>query len=813
MARKTSKMRPRRDYRPAIGSLESRKLLAIDAQAILSRPLGIPAAAVDARVDSDAFSSAMGQINNAGHPRPNSANLAAPWGPSAALEPPYPAPLTSRPLAAAGSGRAGSIPITLPADGPHMIATGPAPAIRPYVGKARSAVAQPQAGPAMNMMMAQAMSGSGSGGSQSGSGSGSSQSGSSSGSYQSWSSESSGSSGSSASGPDGDGGTFSYSNVMTWDYIWTWDSDGNSSYTSHTTTTMSYSDSGTTPDGVSYNFSGGENGQSDSSTVTQSDGTSHSENSSTTDSHYTIHEDDGQGNTFDGGGTSHSTSQGQGDTVAGAITGNSSSDSSTANHYTAHSEDGSSTLDESGSDWTTDHSDGTLYLLAWDVLGTSTSNTTHDDGGSDSGSMNISDDSGDTEDSGYFNEYTDHSESQVSNDWINEIFSYTASANSSDDGNGHYDVSLSDGDSTESYGSSSNYQDQSQSSTDATGASTSSYSGSASGNDYGSTSIADDVGDTSSGGYNDQFSAQYQGGTNADGTSYSSYSDTGSGGDHGSMNLVNGADTLGTSTHDTYSYTASGGINSDGSVYGTSSGSASGGGTFSLHEQDDAGDSLDESGSFGYQEQDNNGDDSESENGTENYTLTTAANGTASGTSGYSQSRDTSEDGSILSGLLLGKIEGKKAKQVPQQWTTLTDTAGNSYSVENAAQLRNALISIKTQGLMIDDLNIKGHGWDYGIQLTDGTNPDQMSCQGGVIFINNVDVTQLLDDVTDSRSRILFAGCDTGPFAQSVSAALGDDTRVVGNTLRYAVGIPFTPLTFGWYETYVNGSPGDWGGD
>lgn len=83
------------------------------------------------------------------------------------------------------------------------------------------------------------------------------------------------------------------------------------------------------------------------------------------------------------------------------------------------------------------------------------------------------------------------------------------------------------------------------------------------------------------------------------------------------MQLVDGADSLGTGTHDTYSYTASGGTNADGSTCGTFSGSA-GGGTFSLHVDDGNGDTLGESGSFDYQEQDDDGVDTQTDDGTEN---------------------------------------------------------------------------------------------------------------------------------------------------------------------------------------------------
>ena len=154
---------------------------------------------------------------------------------------------------------------------------------------------------------------------------------------------------------------------------------------------------------------------------------------------------------------------------------------------------------------------------------------------------------------------------------------------------------------------------------------------------------------------------------------------------------------------------------------------------------------------------------------------------------------------------------GVKSGLIAQSQIRLSDANGTSYSVSNAVDLKNALNTIRDKGLTIQELYIKGHGFVEGVQLTDGSNPDVLSCIQGTISLTNAaggeDVTQLMDDVTGGDTYIMLAGCETGPFAQSLSAALGDGVRVQGNGFKYAIGIPFLPITIGWYwgGPYVNG--------
>ena len=162
----------------------------------------------------------------------------------------------------------------------------------------------------------------------------------------------------------------------------------------------------------------------------------------------------------------------------------------------------------------------------------------------------------------------------------------------------------------------------------------------------------------------------------------------------------------------------------------------------------------------------------------------------------------------LANSFLLGgtKAKSSKGSKVPQSWSELTDSNGTSYPVSNAADLKNSLNSIRNKGLTIQELFIKGHGWVEGIQLTDGDDPDVLSCIQGVISLGGENVTQLMDDVSGAETYIMLAGCDTGPLAQSISAALGDGVTVSGNKLPKAIGIPWTPFTIGWYwGPYVNG--------
>jgi len=231
------------------------------------------------------------------------------------------------------------------------------------------------------------------------------------------------------------------------------------------------------------------------------------------------------------------------------------------------------------------------------------SNTTHDDDGNDKGSTHL-EDGGNTEDTGYSDQYNDHGEQHARFDgssWTN-----TSSSNGDDSGKQNEDVSLASGSNTESYGSSSNYKDHQESSTDATGATTSSYTHDDGGKDYQDISVTDG-GDTAVEHYSDNYKNHDEGGTNPDGTDYGSYTSSGGGGGNATVTIVFGLDSFTVEGHDHYSFTASGGRNSDGTGYGSYTSDDGGGDSTTLHYDDGSGDTLDDTESETYNSHDDNG--------------------------------------------------------------------------------------------------------------------------------------------------------------------------------------------------------------
>jgi hypothetical protein len=259
---------------------------------------------------------------------------------------------------------------------------------------------------------------------------------------------------------------------------------------------------------------------------------------------------------------------------------------------------------DTGSASTKDHSDSNSD---WENgnLASAASNTTHDDNGDENDTLDLGDSAGDTDDSGDFGEYTDHSESHSTNDGSSYV--YTALSNSSDDGNDYDNVSLAAG-GTDTEGDTNHYSDTSQSSTGPNGASTSSYTHDDGGDDEEDDSTSDGSGDSEGGNSSDTYTDHIQGGTNADGTNYSTWTSTGQGNEAFQLNVVAGDDTLSAANHDNYSYTASGGTNTAGLLPTLVTYDENGGDNFSLHLDDVEGDSLDESGTDSFDDEDNNGE-------------------------------------------------------------------------------------------------------------------------------------------------------------------------------------------------------------
>ena len=445
------------------------------------------------------------------------------------------------------------------------------------------------------------------------------------------SSEDSGSSEDGDSGDDGNGGTYSWDDVSTWDLIQTWDGYGNTTSTNHWTHTYTYTDSGTTADGLNYSVTYNENDHQDGNGYSHSDGSSHYEHSGGQDASYTDHADH-LGDTYDDGGTFHGTDQGFTDFASDqSITAGSTGDSHGADHYTAHAQDGSSTTDEGGSDFATDHNDGTLHLLNYYTVISSTSNTTHDGGGSEAGTTHLVNDLGDTLDSRYSGEDSNHNETHTTYDGVTGTGTTTANANRNDEEEENLDVAYADGD---SYGFENHSSSQSQSSTDPTSGSTSSYSRDGGGSSYGDFASTDDEGNTWGIIYSDQFTNHEQGNISPGGVSTSNWTASGSGHDTYYSNFGT-VDYVNVTGYDEDSYSASGGTDADGNLYATTTGEVHGGDNVTVHLIADAGETLDLTGSDYYQAQDTDGVDTETHGGSGTYTITHPDGTTTGGNYSY----------------------------------------------------------------------------------------------------------------------------------------------------------------------------------
>jgi len=143
----------------------------------------------------------------------------------------------------------------------------------------------------------------------------------------------------------------------------------------------------------------------------------------------------------------------------------------------------------------------------------------------------------------------------------------------------------------------------------------------------------------------------------------------------------------------------------------------------------------------------------------------------------------------------------------PQAGVSVTDNGGNIYRPTDAAGLRTVIKDIRAAGGTIDELLIKGHGGSDIIMLTDSGINDSFAVVQEKILIGGVDMTDDLNAVSDADTDIWLTGCGTGGMGAPVSSAAGNDATVWVNSLPYAIGIPWTWNSIGWYSPYSNGSP------
>jgi len=144
-------------------------------------------------------------------------------------------------------------------------------------------------------------------------------------------------------------------------------------------------------------------------------------------------------------------------------------------------------------------------------------------------------------------------------------------------------------------------------------------------------------------------------------------------------------------------------------------------------------------------------------------------------------------------------ILSKKTNWIDQSEIWYADSDGNSYNPVTATQLISGLQTIRNNGDQVTKLIIKGHAFTAdggGIEV--GDDGEYLTVAGDDIYIGDIEVTQLLNDVTNGNSEIVLRGCFSKVTADRVEAKL-DGADVFG-AVRFVIGIPGTTWGFGVYQ-------------
>lgn len=137
------------------------------------------------------------------------------------------------------------------------------------------------------------------------------------------------------------------------------------------------------------------------------------------------------------------------------------------------------------------------------------------------------------------------------------------------------------------------------------------------------------------------------------------------------------------------------------------------------------------------------------------------------------------------------------------------DSAGNVYRPKTPTQLSNVLASIRVNGRTVTKLIFKGHGSassvspfsdsDYFITCPGGVGGNRVIIACTDPTVPMVDITDVMNDVTDGGTTIRIRGCFTKELADDMESACGGEPDVKG-AIRYVIGIPFTDIGFGVYR-------------
>jgi hypothetical protein len=158
-----------------------------------------------------------------------------------------------------------------------------------------------------------------------------------------------------------------------------------------------------------------------------------------------------------------------------------------------------------------------------------------------------------------------------------------------------------------------------------------------------------------------------------------------------------------------------------------------------------------------------------------------------------------------IASMLLGKNGGRHSTF--SNVIIVVDSNGTTHYPTDGNGLIDVLEDIRDDEETVVTLIIKGHGSEELIEVGNGGDILTVVDHEHIVIGNTDpnepvhDITDLLDDVTDSGTTINLRGCSTAPLAASVDTLIGGDPTTTG-TLLPVVNVPWTPFYVGPYYSF-----------
>lgn len=131
-----------------------------------------------------------------------------------------------------------------------------------------------------------------------------------------------------------------------------------------------------------------------------------------------------------------------------------------------------------------------------------------------------------------------------------------------------------------------------------------------------------------------------------------------------------------------------------------------------------------------------------------------------------------------------------------QRHVYLRDSNGIEHWIYSDTTLIYIMEQIQLNGDTIAELIFKGHGSNDVMDI--GDSGEYVTEAGDDVYFGDVEVTDLLKDITDNNTTIYLRGCNTYPLAKRIQANL--DGASVKGSHWWIIGIPGTIHAFGDFD-------------